>query len=157
MATKHFIKSKTVDIIDPETGEIVGTETNKFIKVNLGKQEEFFMTYCKYLSSFYELKYADDIKIIIKFNEWAEFDTGKVDLTSKKRLEITEALGIRNDSISKSLRRLLDAGLINGERGSYIINPVIFWKGDKAKRKELLEGEGLKVEFNFKIDSDIQD
>jgi predicted transcriptional regulator len=68
-------------------------------------------------------------------------------------LEITESLGIRNDSISKSLRRLLDIGLINGDRGSYVINPIIFWKGDKAKRKELLENEGLKVEFNFKIDN----
>jgi hypothetical protein len=152
MASRHFIKSNTRDIVDPETGEITGSETNKFVEIKLGKQEEFFMTYCKYLSSFYELKYADDIKIIIKFNEWAEFDTGKVDLTPKKRLEITESLGIRNDSISKSLRRLLDIGLINGDRGSYVINPIIFWKGDKAKRKELLESEGLKVEFNFKID-----
>jgi hypothetical protein len=153
MASRHFIKSNTRDIVDPETGEITGSETNKFVEIKLGKQEEFFMTYCKYLSSFYELKYADDIKIIIKFNEWAEFDTGKVDLTPKKRLEITESLGIRNDSISKSLRRLLDIGLINGDRGSYVINPIIFWKGDKAKRKELLENEGLKVEFNFKIDN----
>jgi hypothetical protein len=153
MASRHFIKSNTRDIVDPETGEITGSETNKFVEIKLGKQEEFFMTYCKYLSSFYELKYADDIKIIIKFNEWAEFDTGKVDLTPKKRLEITESLGIRNDSISKSLRRLLDIGLINGDRGSYVINPIIFWKGDKAKRKELLESEGLKVEFNFKIDN----
>jgi hypothetical protein len=153
MATKHFINSNTRNIVDPETGEVIGTEVSKFVSVNLGKQEEFFMTYCKYLSSFYELKYADDIKIIIKFNEWAEFDTGKVDLTPKKRLEITESLGIRNDSISKSLRRLLDIGLINGDRGSYVINPIIFWKGDKAKRKELLESEGLRVEFNFKIDN----
>jgi hypothetical protein len=153
MASRHFIKSNTRNIVDPETGEITGSETNKFVEIKLGKQEEFFMTYCKYLSSFYELKYADDIKIIIKFNEWAEFDTGKVDLTPKKRLEITESLGIRNDSISKSLRRLLDIGLINGDRGSYVINPIIFWKGDKAKRKELLENEGLKVEFNFKIDN----
>lgn len=152
MASKHFLESKVISYADPETGEIRNTESTKIVKINMGKQEEFFMTYCKYLSSFYELKYADDIKIIIKFNEFAEFDTGNVDLTPKKRLEITESLGIRNDSISKSLRRLLDIGLISGDRGSYVINPIIFWKGDKAKRKELLESDGLKVEFNFKID-----
>jgi hypothetical protein len=152
MATKHFLESKVTDIVDRETGEIHSTETTKVFKVNMGKQEEFFMTFCNYMSSFYELKYADDIKLIIKFNEWAEFDTGSVDLTSKKRLEITEELGIRNDSISKSLRRLLDKGLISGDKGSFIINPIIFWKGDKAKRKELLESEGLKVQFNFNIE-----
>lgn len=152
MASRHFINSKTKDIIDPETGEVIGSETDKFVEIKLGRQEEFFITYCKYLSSFYELKYADDIKIIIKFNEWAEFDTGKVDLTPRKRLKITDDLGIRNDSISKSLRRLLDIGLISGGKGSYVINPIIFWKGDKAKRKELLESEGLRVQFNFKMD-----
>jgi len=152
MASKHFLESKVVDVVDSETGEVRSTETTKVFKINMGKQEEFFMTFCNYMSSFYELKYADDIKIIIKFNEWAEFDTGTVDLTPKKRLEITTDLGIRNDSISKSLRRLLDKGLISGNRGSYIINPIIFWKGDKAKRKELLESEGLKVMFNFNIE-----
>jgi hypothetical protein len=152
MAKKHFLESKVVDVFDPETGEVKSTETTKLVKVSLGKQEEFFMTFCNYLGSFYQLKYADDIKIIIKFNEWAEFDTGTVDLTPKKRLEITDELGIRNDSISKSLRRLLDKGLINGDRGSYVINPIIFWKGDKAKRKELLESTGLKFEINFNME-----
>lgn len=152
MAKKHFLESKVIDVFDPETGEVKSTETTKLVKVSLGKQEEFFMTFCNYLSSFYQLKYADDIKIIIKFNEWAEFDTGTVDLTPKKRLEITTDLGIRNDSISKSLRRLLDKGLISGDRGSYVINPIIFWKGDKAKRKELLESTGLKFEINFNME-----
>jgi hypothetical protein len=152
MAKKHFLESKVIDVFDPETGEVKSTETTKLVKVSLGKQEEFFMTFCNYLGSFYQLKYADDIKIIIKFNEWAEFDTGTVDLTPKKRLEITDELGIRNDSISKSLRRLLDKGLISGDRGSYVINPIIFWKGDKAKRKELLESTGLKFEINFNVE-----
>jgi hypothetical protein len=70
-------------------------------------------------------------------------------------LEITSELGIRNDAISKSLKRLRDNRLIFGERGSYQINPIIFWKGDRAKRKELLEGDGLKLEFSFNIDKEL--
>ena len=155
MASKHFVKSTTVSTVDKDTGEIINTESSKVIKVNMGKQEEFFMTYCHYLSSFYELKYADDIKIIIKLNEWAQFETGIVDLTANKRLEITNELGIRNDAISKSLKRLRDNKLIFGERGSYQINPIIFWKGDRAKRRELLEGDGLKLEFSFNIDKEL--
>jgi len=155
MASKHFVKSTTVSTVDKDTGEIINTESSKVIKVNMGKQEEFFMTYCHYLSSFYELKYADDIKIIIKLNEWAQFETGIVDLTASKRLDITSELGIRNDAISKSLKRLRDNRLIFGERGSYQINPIIFWKGDRAKRKELLEGDGLKLEFSYNIDKEL--
>lgn len=152
MASKHFIESKAHESIDKETGEVLRTEVTKVFKVNIGKQEEFFMVFCNYLSSFYDLKYADDIKMIIKFNEWAAFDTAEVQLTSKRRLDITTNLGIRNDSISKSLKRLKEKGLISGNKGNFIINPSIFWKGDKAKRKELLTSEGLKVQFNFKID-----
>lgn len=151
MAKKHFIESKTAEYTDPETGEILRTDTTKVFKINMGKQEEFFMTFCNYLSSFYELKYADDIKMIIKLNEWALFDTGEVSLTPKRRLEITNELNIRNDSISKSLKRLRDKDLISGDKGEFIINPIIFWKGDKGKRKELLMDEGLKVQFNFKM------
>lgn len=152
MASKHFLESRSHEQFDPETGEIIKTEVTKVFKINMGKQEPFFMTYCSYLSSFYQLKYADDIKIIIKLNEWAQFDTGEVQLSPKRRLEITEELKIRNDAISKSLKRLKEKSLISGEKGAYLINPIIFWKGDKAKRRELLVGSGLDVHFKFKIE-----
>lgn len=153
MAKTHFLESTTHEFIDPETGQLNYTEKKKVVKINMGKQEEFFMTYCNYLKSFYNLKYADDIKIIIKMNEWAVFDTGSVQLTPKRRLEITDELGIRNDAISKSLKRLRDTNVIEGDKGDYIINPVMFWKGDRAKRRELLMKEGgLSVTFNFEID-----
>lgn len=152
MASKHFLESKTHEQIDESTGQLLRTETTKVFKINMGKQEPFFMTFCSYLSSFYELKYADDIKMIIKLNEWAQFDTGEVQLSPKRRLEITGELKIRNDAISKSIKRLKSKGLIDGDKGAYTINPIIFWKGDKAKRRELLVSEGLKVQFNFNIE-----
>lgn len=152
MAKKHFVSSKRIEHIDPETGEITTTETDKLVTVNLGKQEEFFMVFCNYLSSFYGLKYADDIKMVVKLNEWAQFDTGHVDLTPSKRLDIMNGLGMRNDAISKSLKRLRDKGLISGDRGSYVINPIIFWKGDKAKRKDLLAQTGVNFQVNFNIE-----
>lgn len=153
MATKHYVSSTKSESFNPETGEVSYTETSKVVKINMGKQEEFFMTYCNYLSSFYDLKYADDIKIIIKLNEWALFDTGEVQLTPKRRVEITTELGIRNDAISKSLKRLRDKNVLEGDKGDYVINPTMFWKGDRAKRREILMKEGgLSVTFNFEIE-----
>lgn len=153
MSKTHLLESTKHEFVDPSTGEVMFTETKKVVKINMGKQEEFFMTYCNYLKSFYNLKYADDIKILIKMNEWAIFDTGDVQLTPKRRLEITEDLGIRNDAISKSLKRLREGNAIIGDKGDYTINPTMFWKGDRAKRKELLMQEGgLSVTFNFEIE-----
>lgn len=153
MANTHFVESTKSEFLDPETGELKYTETKKIVKINMGKQEEFFMTYCNYLGSFYDLKYADDIKMIIKLNEWALFDTGEVQLTPKRRIEITTELGIRNDAISKSLKRLREKNVIEGDKGDYVINPTMFWKGDRAKRREILTKEGgLSVTFNFEIE-----
>lgn len=152
MGKTHLLESIKHEYVDPETGELKFTETKKVVKINMGKQEEFFMTYCNYLKGFYNLKYADDLKIIIKLNEWATFDTGEVQLTSKRRLEITEELGVRNDAISKSLKRLKESGVIDGDKGDFTINPIMFWKGDRAKRKDILKKDGLSVIFNFEID-----
>lgn len=154
MATKHFLESKTVTKIDKDTGEVFETEVKKLIKVNMGKQEEFYMTYCKYLAPLYELTYADDLKLIVKLCEWGVYDKGTVSLTTSRRAEITEKLGIHASNISKSLKRLLEKKLITGDRGEYQLNPVIFWKGDRAIRKELLRKGGLEVMFNFHVEDD---
>jgi hypothetical protein len=154
MASKYFLESKTVSRVDKDTGEITQTEVTKLIKINIGKQEEFYMTYCSYLSSIYQLTYADDIKLMVKLCEWGQFDTGNVQLTSARRIEISDELGMHNANISKSLKRLKEKKLINGEKGAFQINPAIFWKGDKAVRKDLLKKAGLNVIFNFQLDND---
>ena len=154
MATKHFLESTTISKVDKETGEVTETEVKKLVKVNMGKQEEFYMTYCQYLAPLYELTYADDLKLIVKLCEWGQYDKGTVQLTASRRVEITDVLGMHNSNISKSLKRLLEKGLISGERGEYLINPVFFWKGDRAIRKEILRKGGVDVMFNFKIDDE---
>lgn len=151
MASKHFLESKTISKVDKETGEITETEITKLVKINMGKQEEFYMTYCHYLSSLYELTYADDIKLMVKLCEWGQYDKGTVQLTSSRRAEISETMGIHNTNISKSLKRLKEKKLIGGDKGEYQINPAIFWKGDRAVRKELLKKDGLSVIFNFQL------
>lgn len=152
MSTKHFLESTTISRVDKETGEITETEVKKLVKINMGKQEEFYMTYCQYLAPLYQLTYADDIKLIVKLCEWGQYDTGKVQLSSARRGEITDTLGLHNSNISKSLKRLVEKQLISGEKGEYQLNPVIFWKGDRAVRKEILRRGGIDVMFNFKID-----
>lgn len=151
MAKNTFVKSETITKADPDTGLIVMTETKKLIKTTLGETEEFFQVYCKLIASVYELSYSNDIKILIKFCEIAEFNTGKVSITSPDRKEICDELNMQSSNMSKSIKRLKDKELISGEKGRYTINPAIFWKGDKKTRAELLKDGGLSVTFNFEL------
>lgn len=56
----------------------------------------------------------------------AEFNTGRVSLTTADRKEITKTLDLSNNSITNYLKKLKDLKLISGENGSYTINPQIF-------------------------------
>lgn len=141
---------------NPDTKVWEEVEHIKIHKVNMRPEDEFYMVYIKYMSPYYNLKYADDIKILAKLCEWAEFDKGMVFLTASRRSEILETLGIHNSNVSKSLARLKEHKHISGTRGEFIINPVIFWKGSKASRMDLMRKEGIQVRFNFKLEQDIK-
>lgn len=56
----------------------------------------------------------------------AEWNTGKVSLTTADRKEITKTFNLTNNSITNYLRKLKELKLISGENGSYVINPQIF-------------------------------
>lgn len=149
MAKDFFVESKTTTRKNPETGHVEEVEDRKLIKVNIKDEDEFFMVYFKYMSPYWGLKYVDDVKIITKLCEWAEFDKGVVYLTSGRRKEIIETLGIHNSNISSSLRRLRDALLISGDNGEFTINPKVFWKGSKASRRQILQNDGIQLQFKI--------
>jgi len=157
MAKTELKESKVRGYLDKSTGEVVEQDISKIITVTLGKKEEFYMTYCNYLASIYELKYADDIKMLIKMCQLAEFDSGIVYLTAKRRAEIVKELNIHTSNISKSLNRLKDKAIIVGDNQEFVVSPVIFWKGDKGKRMEILRKNGLSVTFNFQFESNTRD
>lgn len=142
-------RTTTISRIDDSTGELHLIEVQKTVGVET-TTEEFFQVYCRLIASVYELKYADDIKILIKFCEIAEFNTGKVLIPAAERKVICEQLKMQTSNMSKSLKRLKDKDLITGEKGSYLINPAIFWKGEQKIRAQILKEEGLSVMFKFR-------
>lgn len=140
------------EYVDKCTGEVKEVEVSKVITINIGRQEEFYMTYCRYMAPMYELTYADDLKLLIKMCELAEYEKGTVFLTQQRRSDILVELGMHTANMSKSLKRLKEKNLITGDRGEYTINHLIFWKGDRSKRLELLRNNGLTATFNFKLE-----
>lgn len=157
MATKGYrTETVTKRAQNPDTKVWEEVETKKIHKITVKAEDEFYMTYIRYMSPYYDLKYADDIKLLGCLCGWAEFDKGIVYLTSGRRKEITETLGIHNSNISNSLKRLKDLKLIDGSNGEFEINPVIFWKGSKATRLEIMRKEGIQVKFCFVLEQDLK-
>ncbi len=52
-------------------------------------------------------------------------------------------------TVSNCITALKNAKLIDGEKGEYRINPFLFWKGTRDKRRELLKD--ATIEATFKI------
>jgi len=147
--SKHEVKSTVREYVDQDTGEISLIETQKthIIKV---VEEEFFMMHVKLLKNYYDLDHVSDFRLIVKLCELAEFNTGSVSISTGKRQEICKELNINTTNFSKYIKRLKDKKLITGDKGEYLINPGIFWKGDRRERKKLLDSGSLSVVFEFR-------
>lgn len=145
--TKQFITQK----VNEETGELMVVETEKHFNINV-TTETFTMIYNDYLHKFYGLQHVSDLKLITKFCEIAEFNTGKVVIAPSTRDEICEELSISKPNLSKNIKRLKENGLITGDRGTYMVDPKLFWKGDRKVREKLLKEQGITVTLTFRSD-----
>lgn len=145
---KHLVHQKITSRVDEDTGEVIMQEESKIISVKTS-EEAFFQTYIGAFASFFELSSAIDMKVLMKFCCLANFNTGEVRLVAKDRKELCEELGIKLPALSRSIKALKDRNLLTEDEGMYLINPSIFWKGDKKERARLLKEGRLSVTINF--------
>lgn len=142
---QQVTQTQTVDL---STGEIVQYDTTKTYTRKI-ESESFYMTFIDYIAPLYNLK-SDAAKNVLN---WmcchAEYNTGKVQLTTNQRDIACEELGMKSNSLSNHLKKLKDLKLIEGERGDFIINPQIFWKGDTATRDKMLRDNEIKIIFKL--------
>jgi hypothetical protein len=151
---KHVEESQ---VINKQTGEVeVITKTKSFAVQS--SSEEFFMTFIGNLSGFFKITRGSDIKVLAKLCTVAEYNTGKVVLSTNMRQDMLADLGndkpMSQQYFTNCLRRLKDLGLISGKGNDWEINPQIFWKGSTDARRKLLEDEGVNIRIKFapKID-----
>lgn len=147
---KYITRQTTTEHVDASTGEITSVETEKVFNIKT-TPETFTMMYNEYLGKLYGIKHLSDIKLITKFCEIAEYNTGRVVLSSATRDEICEQLNISKPNLSKNIKRLKEQGLITGDKGTYIIDAALFWKGDRKARAALLKDKALTVTINFEL------
>jgi predicted transcriptional regulator len=78
------------------------------------------------------------IHVLFAMLQYLEYDTGMVYLTSNRRSELSNILNISKNQISSSIKELTYANLIYGQKGSFRINPVVFWYGKRETRISIL-------------------
>lgn len=148
MSKKKFQQSTFKEIHDRETGEIINLEQSKtFIKEI--KSEKFYMTFIDYISPLFNLKTDTAKSILAWMCSNAEFNTGKVKLTTEDRKEICKELDISPNSLTNNLKLLKNNLLISGERGNFLINPQIHWKGDTQTRDKVLNSSDIRITFSI--------
>lgn len=143
MSKKLF---KHIETIKTNEGQEVTYEKTYIVKT---KADNFYMSFIDNMAGFFELTSATSIKILTILCNMAEFNTGVVRITSEDRKEIIDILGIKNTHLSNYLKMLKDKELIYGSGGKYVINPLIFWKGELKERTELLKNNKLKINIRF--------
>jgi hypothetical protein len=135
-------------IVDVNTGEVMEYETQKVFTKKI-KNDHFYMTYIDFISPLFNLR-TDTAKSVL---EWmccrAEYNTGKVALTTSARKELCEHLDISPNTLTNNLKKLKDLKIISGEKGEFIINPQIFWKGDSQSRDNMLNIDEIKLTFDI--------
>lgn len=143
------LKNETkVDYVDTETGEIATLTTSKTYSVKV-KSDKFYMTFIDYALPVFRLKSDNARKVLDWMCMHAEYNTGAVHLTAKAREQMALDINICNNTITNNLAKLKRLDLISGDKGEFLINPLIFWKGDSKTRDKLLENNELQITFKI--------
>lgn len=112
--------------VDMATGEEVTTNTSKTFIEKVESTEHFFMTYIDFIAPWFNLKPEIAKNILMWMCQNAEFDTGKVSLTTQKRKDLCKKFDITPQTLSNALTSLKKSHLVHGENGEFQINPQVF-------------------------------
>lgn len=145
---KGYIETVNTTIKDEHGTERVITSKKVFRHKTDG--ENFYMVFVNYVQWMYDLKGVVPLKVLHSLLEEASVNTGKVSLSTGKKQQIINKLGISRCAFYKAVYQLVEVNAIKkvyytdadtGEEkespGDYYINPEMLWKGDKEKRTEL--------------------
>lgn len=131
------------------TGEEISTNTSKTFIEKVESTEHFFMTYIDFIAPWFNLKPEIAKNILMWMCQNAEFDTGKVSLTTQKRKDLCKKFDITPQTLSNALTSLKKSHLVHGENGEFQINPQVFWKGSQKSREELLKNKKIIMTFGL--------
>lgn len=145
---KNYKRIDQLRVTDIQTGETTFLETQKSFTVQT-TADKFYMTFIEYAKPRLKIKYASDHVVLATLCDMAMYNTGIVKITPQDRDEMSRELELSKQQLTNSITRLKKLDLLTGDRGTFTINPQVFWKGDTKTRDSLLKDEGIKITFNI--------
>lgn len=122
---------------DIHTGEVIEQYNSKTIQ--LKTPEPFFLTYSKQILALYSTDVLNaTTKVLYKMLEFAEWNTGKVYMTTDRVEEIMQICSISRASYHRAVKELISKGVIIKGKGSYTITQEMFWKGEAKIRDKII-------------------
>lgn len=145
-----YCLGKEVQYLDKETGELITSTTEKTYSYKLKDNDEFTMTYYKYiLKAMSNIKSEKTFILFFHIMDLANYNTGEIVISSPIRKKICKEMEIKNSNFTKYINELKQHKVIAGSRGLYLINPEIFWKGDRNIRNQAVKNKLFYVKFGF--------
>lgn len=145
---KNFNQVIVKEYVDKDTGEILSYESEKTFTQKIDK-DKFYITYIDFIAPFFQLKSAKAKDLLIWMCNNAEFNTGRVLMPTEVRDKVSKELNISPNGITNNLKALKDLNLISGQKGTFTINPKIFWKGDEKARKAFMNEKEIQIKFSI--------
>ena len=136
------IKKKETTYVDSE-GRQSTTVTE--IEIDHSPSEPFYQVYLNYIGWQFDIHGGAAQAVLVYFMENAEYNTGLVRFTASDRKELMERIKVSRAGLYKAIKYLEKVGAIapkvcsvdGSVGGQYMINPNMFWKGDKSTRQSL--------------------
>lgn len=141
------------DTLFGKDDEVLARRVKSFT-ITSATSEQFYMTFTKFMAPIFNIKSANDIKVLGMLCAMMDYNSAKVYLTTERREEICATANIVNSVLSRSLASLKDLGIVSGDKGTLEISPFIFWKGNTEDRMRLLKKGGLTLKLKFKVEDE---
>jgi predicted transcriptional regulator len=134
----YLKKGKTVQniFVDPDTGEIVGSNTKTHTYL-ADTKEEFFLLYSSVLGIFNMMEQSE-IRVFSFLLQYA--DGTKFSIDRSMRLEISKSTTLNERTIYNTVKKLEMKNLIfRHDTGAYQVNPRYAFRGSTSDRNQALK------------------
>jgi len=141
-----------------ETRIVEGDEVRVYAKTynTKVKVKEFYATFIDHVQFLYTLNNTEKNIMIYCCNN-AKFNSGEVRITPQDRIEMMAFFNVKKAAICNNIKSLIAKNLLIGQKGKYLINPDLFWKGTFDGRESLKATSMISFKVNYTMEVEDED
>ena len=148
MSTNKRVSTKTTNIVDQHTGEVLHTD-QVHVDILVKDEKEFFFVFSQHMSQIMNMEGAL-VKVLLWCSSNMQLNQNTVVLTKTQKEAIQRMTNPNDDkslsgglslgSINNAVSALVKRGIfIKQGRSTYQIHPEFVWKGNMVNRNKLIQ------------------